>query len=191
MMGNQGEARERMVRDMEEIRFCYRCGSPMSLQLLEGRLRPVCTACGGVFFLDPKVVAAVVADIGGKIVMMRRALEPGRGKWAVPGGYVDRGEVLEKAAMREVEEETGLTVEVTALIGIYSRPEDANILVVYAGKVVGGQLTAGAEAQEVCLFDVESLPPLAFERDAGIIRQWQAMKVRSSVTLSYGEGSKT
>ena len=162
-----------MVRDMDPIRFCHRCASPMSPQLLEGRLRPVCTTCGAVFFLDPKVVAAVVADIDGKIVMMRRALEPGMGKWAVPGGYVDRGEVVEKAAMREVEEETGLKVEITALIGVYSRPEDTNILVVYTGKVVGGQLKAGAEAQDVGLFDVASLPPLAFERDAGIIRQWR------------------
>ena len=170
---------ERMVRDVEEIRFCYRCSSPMSPQLLEGRLRPVCTACRAVFFLDPKVVAAVVADIDGKIVMIRRALEPGMGKWAVPGGYVDRGEVVEEAAMREVEEEAGLKVEITALIGVYSRPEDANILVVYAGKVVGGQLVAGAEAQEVGLFDVASLPPLAFERDAVIIREWQEHTGRS------------
>lgn len=159
---------------MEEIRFCHQCGSPAEARQSHGRLRPVCTACGAVYFLDPKVVANLITEVDGKIVMIRRDTEPCRGKWAIPGGFVDRGEMVEEGAVREFHEETGLNVEVAGPpIGVYSRPGDINILVVYGGKVVGGQLTAGAEVQEVGLFDAESLPPLAFERDAHIIQQWR------------------
>ncbi len=163
---------------MIEVRFCQRCGSPTESQLRHGRLRPVCTNCGAIFFADPKVVVTVIAEVGGKIVMIRRDNEPGRGKWTIPGGFVDRGEVVEEAAAREFLEETGLRTEVTELVGVYSRTSDANILVVYGGKVVGGNLVAGQEAQEAGLFDLESLPPLAFERDARIIQQWRAAKAR-------------
>ena len=158
---------------MEEIRFCYRCASPMEPQSRDGRVRPVCTRCGTVFFLDPKVVAGVITEVDGNVVMIRRNLEPGLGKWAFPAGFVDRGEVIAEAAVREVKEETGLDVEITRLVGVYSMAGDTNILVVYAGKVVGGELMAGSEAQDVGLYPWESLPPLAFERDAGIIRQWR------------------
>jgi ADP-ribose pyrophosphatase YjhB (NUDIX family) len=135
-------------------------------------MRPICVSCGEVVFLNPKVVAAVVVEIDDKVVMVRRRTGVEVGKWSIPAGYVDRGEVLEEAAAREIREEAGLDVEVTGLLGVYSRPADKNVLVVYAGKVVGGRLTAGHEITEVGAFDVEALPPLAFERDAEIIRQW-------------------
>ena len=165
---------------MEEIRFCYRCASPVAPQFLYGRIRPVCTACGAVVFLNPKVVAGVLTEMDGQVVMVRRRTEPGAGKWGIPAGYVDLGETVEEAAVRELNEETGLEAAVTGLVGLYSRPEDSNILVVYAGKVVGGKLTPGPETQEVGLFSVESLPALAFERDYGIIQQWQNSRDRSS-----------
>jgi len=105
-------------------------------------------------------------------------MEPGAGKWGIPAGYVDLGETVEGAAVRELNEETGLEAEITGLIGLYSRAEDSNILVVYECEVKGGNLTPGAETQEVGLFSPESLPPLAFERDYGIIRQWQDRRPR-------------
>ena len=145
----------------------------MEQRLQEGVMRPVCTSCGVVVFLNPKVVAAVVVEVDGKVVMVRRTIGVGAGKWSIPAGYVDRGEVVEEAAAREIREEAGLDVEITGLLGVYSRPADKNVLVVYAGKVVGGVLTAGHEVTEVGAFDVEALPPLAFERDAGLLRQWR------------------
>ncbi|MSQ22657.1 MAG: NUDIX domain-containing protein [Dehalococcoidia bacterium] len=163
---------------MEEVRFYQRCGSPTESQFRHGRLRPVCTKCGAISFADPKVVVAVIAEMGGKIVMIRRDNEPGRGKWTIPGGFADRGEIVEEAAAREFLEETGLKTEVTGLIGVYSKSEDTNILVVYGSKLVGGELVAGQEAQDVGLFDIESLPPLAFERDVSILKEWQAAKAR-------------
>ena len=158
---------------MEDIRFCQRCGSPVEQRLQEGVMRPICASCGEVVFLNPKVVAAVVVEMDGKVVMVRRRIGVGAGRWSIPAGYVDRGEVVEEAATREIKEEAGLDVEITGLLGVYSRTADANVLVVYAGKVVGGCLTAGQEVTEVEAFDVEALPPLAFERDAELLRQWR------------------
>lgn len=157
---------------MNEIHNCYRCGAPMEPRPHEGHTRPVCTGCGMVHFLDPKLVAGVIVEMDRKLVMIKRDLEPGRGLWTFPAGFVDRGEVVEAAAKREVREETGLEVELTALVGVYSRDGDTNILVVYAGKVTGGELQAGEEVQEASLFDPAMLPPLAFERDEAIIEQW-------------------
>ncbi len=160
---------------MEDILYCHRCGSATRPQMWEGRLRPVCGNCGAVVFLDPKVVAGVLVTLEGKLVMIKRNLEPGMGKWTFPAGFVDRGEVVEEAAVREVWEETGLQVELTRLVGLYSRTGDTNILVVYEGRVVGGSLEAGDEAQEAGLFDLDALPPLAFQRDEGILRQWRGL----------------
>ncbi|MBI4200037.1 MAG: NUDIX domain-containing protein [Chloroflexi bacterium] len=159
---------------MDPVRFCPSCGAPTILRAWSGRARPVCIGCGTVVYLDPKLVAGVVVAWGGKLVMLRRDRAPSRGLWTFPAGYVDRGEAVDKAAVREVKEETGLEVRITGLVGVYSRPADAYVLIVYAGEVTGGNLVAGEEAQAVGLFDLDALPPLAFPRDARILEEWRA-----------------
>ena len=141
-------------------------------------MRPVCSSCGAVVFLDPKVVAGVIVELDGRVVMVRRSQEPGIGKWTFPAGFVDRGERVEEAAIRETEEEAGLKVTLNGLLGVYSRSGEANILVVYTGQVVGGELAAGSEAQEVGLFDPDDLPPLAFDQDRAIFAEWMQRKGR-------------
>ena len=141
-------------------------------------MRPVCASCGTVVFLDPKVVAGVIAAIDGRVVMVRRNMEPGIGRWTFPAGYVDRGEGVEAAAVREMEEEACLKVRLNGLVGVYSKTGEAIILIVYSGDVIGGTLAAGPETQEAGLFDPGDLPPLAFERDTAIMADWMR---RSSV----------
>jgi molybdenum cofactor cytidylyltransferase len=92
-------------------RYCQRCGSPMGFEDRHGRYRPVCPACGFTAFYDPKIAAAVIVEIDGRIVLQRRAIAPGRGKWTFPGGFVDRGERIEDAAIREVVEEVKRAIE--------------------------------------------------------------------------------
>ena len=135
-------------------------------------MRPVCTSCGAMVFLDPKVVAGVIAAIDGRVVMVRRNMEPGIGRWTFPAGFVDRGESVEEAAVREMEEESGLKVRLNGLVGVYSKTGEAIILVVYSGDVVRGMLAVGPEAQDAGLFDPRELPPLAFERDTAIMADW-------------------
>ena len=139
---------------MDQIHFCQRCGSGVAEQLHQDRMRPVCTSCGAVVFLD------------------RRDTEPGIGRWTFPAGFVDRGEGVEEAAVREMEEESGLKVRISGLLGVYSKAGEAIVLIVYSGDVIGGTLAAGPEAQEAGLFDSRDMPPLAFERDTAIMADW-------------------
>ena len=90
----------------------------------------------------------------------------------LPRGVVDRGEGVEAAAVREMEEEACLKVRLNGLVGVYSGTGEAIVLIVYSGDVIGGTLAAGPEAQEAGLFDPRELPPLAFERDTAIVADW-------------------
>ena len=160
----------------EQPNFCQRCGGALAEKEIESRVRRYCPACGFVVFLDPKVAAAVLVEVDGRLVMVKRGIEPAIGRWAFPSGYVDRGEALEVAAAREVREETGLEVRVTRLVGVYSRSGDAVILAAYAAERVGGSLVAGADADEVGLFSAEELPPLPFPHDYDILRDWRSTR---------------
>src|SRR5688500_19567986 len=92
-------------------RFCPVCAAALELRDVKSGepMRPVCTSCGQVIYLDPKVaVGTIIADESGRVVLVRRAIEPGYGLWVFPGGYVDRGEEITAAAIREATEEAGL-----------------------------------------------------------------------------------
>jgi ADP-ribose pyrophosphatase YjhB (NUDIX family) len=154
--------------------YCTDCGARLEERLAFGRPRPVCPSCGHVHFEDPKVAVGVVVELDGRIVLGRRAHEPKLGGWSFPSGFVDAGEVLEDAARREVEEETGLLVRIDRLIGAYSTAGERTVFVAYAGSAVGGLLTAGEECLEVAAFALGDLPELAFPHDTAILDAWAA-----------------
>lgn len=160
---------------MQQINFCQRCGHRLAHKEIYKRVRPYCPQCGQVVFVDPKVAAVVLVVIGGKLVMVKRAIEPALGRWSFPSGFVDRGEVVEEAAIREVREETGLEVRLKDLVGLYSQEGNPVVLAVYSAEVVGGTLKAGDETEEVALFAVDELPPLPFPHDERIVRDWLAL----------------
>src|SRR5262245_36880649 len=133
-------------------RFCPRCGGGLERRLLKSTEpeRPVCVQCGFVFYLDPKIaVGTIVKSADGGLVLVRRAIEAGYGLWVFPGGYVDRGEPLPAAAVREAREECGLDVQLDGLVNIYSYPGHTPVIVVYAATSIGGVLLADDEGLEV------------------------------------------
>ena len=140
---------------------------------VDGRERLACSKCGRIHYLDPKVAATTIVQWNEKVLMIRRANEPGLGLWSLPGGYVDRGELVEAAAAREVLEETGLKVNVTALVGVFSEVRHPVILVAYDSQIAGGDLKPGTEVTEMDFFSLEHLPPLAFPRDHEILQRWR------------------
>ena len=140
---------------------------------MDGRERLACSKCGRIHYLDPKVAATTIVQWNEKVLMIRRANEPGLGLWSLPGGYVDRGELVEAAAAREVLEETGLKVNVTALVGVFSEVRHPVILVAYDSQIAGGDLKPGTEVTEMDFFSLEHLPPLAFPRDHEILQRWR------------------
>jgi ADP-ribose pyrophosphatase YjhB (NUDIX family) len=156
------------------VSYCLHCGAALASRDIEGQPRPACAACGWVYYEDPKVAVAVLVGRDGCILLNRRAIEPGFGRWSFPSGYVNRGEVLEEAARREVWEETTLAVAIEELFGVYSEAGNPVVLVVYTGRVEQGEATAGPEVSEVGWFAPDALPPLAFPHDDAIIRRWAA-----------------
>lgn len=159
----------------EENKFCTRCGSLMETRTIGMIKRPFCTRCGNTVYQDPKVVATTLIEQNGEILMVRRAIQPGIGLWSFPGGYVDRGEIVETAAQREVREETTLDVRISQLIGVFSEEGHQVVLIAYEGKIVRGKPSAGEEVLELGFFPIDNLPPLAFERDLKVLSVWKKM----------------
>ncbi len=114
-----------------------------------------------------------MARRGGRLLLVRRNHEPYTGEWSFPSGYLDAGEVLEAAAVRETKEETGLDVRIERLLGAYSTAGERVIFIAYAARVTGGRMQVGAECQDVRFFPPEDLPPLAFPHDGAILRAWR------------------
>ena len=152
-------------------KFCASCGSRLVFRQDEGRDRPVCPECGRVVYYDPKLAATCVIEREGRLLFVQRGIPTGYGLWSLPGGYVDRGELVEDAAAREVFEETGLTVVTRRLIGVFSQAQHPVVVVAYSADEIGGELSAGPECLDLGFFRPDSLPPLAFPRDAQIVRR--------------------
>ena len=161
---------------LAEDKFCPSCAAVLEAKEVAGRQRPVCPQCGRVVYYDPKVAAASIIEREGKILMVRRAIQPGYGLWSIPGGYVDRGEVVEEAAVREVWEETGLKVEIQRMVGLFSEHGHPVVVAVFAAREVGGNLKAGAETLELGFFSPNGLPELAFPRDGQMLARWRELQ---------------
>jgi 8-oxo-dGTP diphosphatase len=160
-----------------ELNFCPNCGSPMADRFVFGRTRRACSACGFVFFREPKLAAGVLVEREGQVLLVRRAVEPKLGSWCLPAGYVEYDEGPVAAAIREVREETGLTVRVTRLLAAYHvrrDPRGAGVILVYSATPVAGQLAPGDDASEVGYFAPDDIPrDLAFASTRRALLRWR------------------
>lgn len=160
------------MTDPDSFRFCPCCGGRLETRNLKPGEpdRLVCSACTTPLYLDPKLVACAVIEVGDAIVLLRRGIEPRKGLWVMPGGFVDRGETVEAAALRETMEECGLRTRIKNLLGVYSYPGETVAVVVYTTERVSGDLVAGDETVESRLVHPGDIPweELAFTstRDA-------------------------
>lgn len=157
-------------------RFCQACGGGLAPRFLpeEGRERLVCTACDFVHYLNPKLVSNVLPERDGRVLLLRRGIEPSYGRWAFPGGYLELGESAQEGAEREALEEVGLTVTAGELLGVYTRVAHGVVVLVFRSALVSGQPVAGAETLEMRWFGPDEIPwdELAFETTAAALRDW-------------------
>lgn len=160
-------------------RFCTACSAPLTSRCIEGRQRLVCERCDAVVYFDPKVAAGTIVVHEGRIALIKRAISPALGKWTFPGGYVDRGEPVHCAAVRETWEETGLHVRLEGLHGVFSYSEVTVVLIVYTATVTGGTFTAGEECDQAVWASPAAIPweELAFPSTADALRTWIDRKV--------------
>jgi ADP-ribose pyrophosphatase YjhB (NUDIX family) len=172
-----------MYEDVE-FRFCPVCGGNLLRQILKEQepSRLVCAQCDFVFYLDPKVVACSIVEMDGRIVLLKRAIDPQRGKWVLPGGYVDRGEEVTAAAVRETQEECGLFTRIDRLLGVYSYPGRPAVVVVYVARYVSGELIAGDETDEFGLYGKKEIPwaQLAFQSTVDALQDYGNQKIREN-----------
>jgi len=155
--------------------FCPRCGNKLETRCLENRDRGFCPACRVVHYENPVPATAVVAfNERSELLLVRRAVEPGKGKWCLPGGFQELGETPEQCALREFKEETGLDGLVRELIALEMgfNPSAREVLVAgYRVLVCGGELQAGDDATDAAYFPLAGLPGLAFQSHARIVER--------------------
>jgi ADP-ribose pyrophosphatase YjhB (NUDIX family) len=159
------------------LRNCSRCGGPLTYGPVPGedRQRHHCSDCGCVTYVNPRlVVTTLPVTDSGELILIRRAIPPGYGLWAQPGGFLEADETVIQGAVRETLEETGLIVEPTCILGIYSRPQAAVVVIAYQAAIVGGRMGVTPESLEVCPFAVEDVPwqDLAFDTTLWAVRDW-------------------
>jgi len=162
------------------MNFCPRCGHPLKDAFKYGKTRRMCDACGFIHFRDPKVAAVVFVTEGDRVLMVQRAYNPQQGKWALPAGYIDYGEDPRVAAIREVQEETGLDVAIKRLIDVLgpdpSGENPASIVILFEGERTGGVLAADDDAKQAEFFTPDEIPmdEIAFESTRRLIETWLA-----------------
>jgi ADP-ribose pyrophosphatase YjhB (NUDIX family)/predicted GNAT family acetyltransferase len=161
-----------------DVSYCPKCATELELRLSGDRERPTCPACGFIFYFNPIVGAGVLVETDGRVILVRRGVEPQAGLWGLPAGYVEADERAEEAAVREMQEETGLEIEIDQMLGVYSfgREPQTGVLILYSGHTIGGHLSAGDDAQEVQAFAPEELPPddqIAFRTHLQALTEWR------------------
>lgn len=151
--------------------FCPQCATRLESRLAHGKARPACPACGYVVFADPKVAATVLVERGGRLLLTRRRIDPGKGRWCFPGGYVDYGEDPIAAARRECREETGLALDDLGLLDVSF---NGHVIVITYHATVNDDSspTPGDDADRAEWFDPDDLPPLAFASMTQAITKW-------------------
>lgn len=159
------------------LRYCSRCGGELVFGPVAGeeRERHCCSACGAITYVNPRlVVTTLPITDAGELVLIRRAIPPGIGTWAQPGGFLEADETVVQGAVRETLEETCLLVEPTDIVGIYSRPQAAVAVIAYRADILGGTMQPTPESLQVRAFAVEDIPweGLGFDTTLWAVRDW-------------------
>ncbi len=142
-------------------RFCIRCGTGLVVREEDGKERQQCPACGWVYYPKPNIASAVAILEDGKVLLVRRKHEPFAGKWTLPSGFMEFGEDPKETAVRELQEELAVEVEVTGLIDVLMErgdPRGLCLVVFYTGRITSGETKPGDDASEVRAFSLDALP---------------------------------
>jgi ADP-ribose pyrophosphatase YjhB (NUDIX family) len=154
--------------------YCAYCAGKLLTKHLSGRLRPHCPRCDRTVYFDPKVAVVVFVECDDQVLLIQRAAEPGKGKWALPAGFVDHDEAPEAAAVRETLEETALRIRIDKLLAVFPKRDHglADIVIAYSATIVGGAPQAGDDAAAVGWFTRGNLPALVFYPSITLTEQW-------------------
>ncbi len=165
-----------------EYKFCPYCGRPLSLTKLptEDRSRLICEQ-EHILYLNPKVLVHVLAERDGRILLVRRAIEPRSGYWTLPGGFMEIDETVEECALREVREETNVEAQLEGLLAVYSKaapPGPGLVFLIYSAVVIKGEPETTREVSEVGWFTPADIPwdELAYDTTQMALHAWAELK---------------
>lgn len=149
------------------MKYCSDCGASVRQGVPQGddRVRHICDACGRVHYLNPKVIAGCIPVWGDKVLLCRRAIEPRKGYWTLPAGFMEQGETLAEAARREAWEEANVRVNTGELYTLFSLPHISQVYVFFHASMVNEKFHPGEESLETRLFAEHEIPwcALSFE----------------------------
>ena len=160
-----------------KYKFCYKCGSKAEIILVEGRKQAYCPECQTILYDNPiRSVAVCTRNNDNQILLVKRAVEPEKGKWCLPGGFVERGETTRETALRELKEETGLAATSPQLLGVETHLNGyfGDILLIgYSVVLENYKPVAGDDAAKAHFFDLSSMPEIAFRAHRIFIEHYQ------------------
>lgn len=154
--------------------YCSSCGSKTETRLVAKQHLSVCPQCDRIFFRNPKLVVSALIEEDSRVLLILRDIEPGRGLWGMPGGYVDWDEHPEAALIRECMEEVLIRIAPQDLLPVQhiQMDDEGIVLLPYRARRVAGEPAAGDEVQQVGWFRPDALPPLAFASHRKVLQQW-------------------
>lgn len=165
---------------MSDYRYCPYCATALQVREIYRQERPVCPQCNFVHFTDPKVAVIGLVTNGGQVLLIQRAINPEKGKWALPGGFMDAGEMPEAALQRELLEEVHLPIRVTSLITVFPmvshQTKSQGIVLAYraeAADLEAVELVCDDDACDAGWFSPREIPQdLAFESTHTLLSHW-------------------
>ena len=142
------------------MNYCSDCGARVELRLPEGDTLPrhVCTSCGTIHYENPKMVVGCIPEWENRILLCRRAIEPRRGLWTVPAGFMENAETTAEGAQRETLEEANARVEILGLYALFNIPHINQVYMLFRARLLDLDFSAGAESLETRLFEENEIP---------------------------------
>ena len=159
------------------MNYCSNCGSDQLKKTIppgDNRTREVCSKCGAVHYHNPKIITGCLPVWKDRVLLCRRAIEPQKGLWNIPAGFMEIGESAERGAAREVWEEAAAKVDIRGVLAIYTSTRYAHVYILYFGELLNGQYGIGEESLETRLFAENEIPwqDIAFESSRFALRKY-------------------
>lgn len=162
------------------MKFCSACGGSLEVRVPDGEDRPrhVCPGCGRIHYVNPRVIVGAVCPWEERLLLCRRAIEPRRGFWTLPAGFLEQGETTAAGARREAWEEARARIDVRDLLAVYDLPHISQVQVFFRAPLLDPAVSAGPESLEVGLFAWDEVPwdELAFPTVRWALRYFQATR---------------
>lgn len=184
------------LKNKRKVKYCSQCGSDALIVKIPSDdvvERIICSNCYFIHYQNPNMIVGCLVVNNGKILLAKRAIEPRKGFWNLPAGFLENGETVEQGAAREVLEETGLIVETKEIISIYSILESQQVYILFMANVLAGKAQVTNESLEVEFFDIKNIPwsELAFSSTIFTLKHYVNSKNKNKIELAIGSHPST